>query len=77
MNMAGKKKTYRDYPTVFQITRADKDKYVLLGVLTEKQLGALMHILYEEFEPKTREWRGQYQALARAIIEAYESMEKH
>ncbi len=74
--MAGKKKTYRDYPTTFQITKVDKDKYVLLGVLNKKQLDALMWRLEEEFEPKSRQWRGQYQALAKAIAEARENLEK-
>lgn len=73
--MPGKVKSAKDYPTVFQITKVDKDKFVLLSVLTKKQLDALMWRLEDEFEPKSRQWRGQYQALAKAIMEARNSME--
>lgn len=72
--MAGKIRSAKDYPTVFQITRVDKDKYVLLGVFNKKQLDALMWRLEEEFELKSRQWRGQYQALAKAIAEARENL---
>jgi hypothetical protein len=72
--MAGKVKTSKDYPTVFQITKVDKDKFVLLGVFNKKQLDALMWRLEQEFEPKSRQWRGQYQALAKAIAEARENL---
>jgi hypothetical protein len=74
--MAGKVKTSKDYPTVFQITQVDKDKFVLLGVMNQKQLEALLWRLEEEYESKSRQWRGQYQALARAIMEARERFEK-
>lgn len=74
--MASKVKTAKDYKTIFEITQIDKDKYVLLGVMTKKQLEALMWRLEEEFEPKSRQWRGQYQALAKAIVDAREKMEK-
>ena len=74
--MAGKNKTYKDYPTVFQITKVDKDKFVILGVLNKKQLDSLMERLEQEFEPKARQWRGQYQALAKAVAEARENLEK-
>lgn len=74
--MAGKVKTSKDYPTVFQITQVDKDKFVLLGVMSKKQLEALLWRLEAEFEPKSRQWRGQYQALAKAIMEARENFEK-
>ena len=75
--MASKVRTSKDYPTVFQITQVDKDKYVLLGVMTKKQLESLLWRLEEEFEPKSRQWRGQYQALAKAIIDARENFEKN
>jgi hypothetical protein len=74
--MAGKVKTSKDYPTIFQITQVDKDKFVLLGVLNKKQLEALLWRLEDEFEPKSRKWRGQYQALAKAIVEARRNFEK-
>ncbi len=69
--MAGKVKTSKDYPTVVKITEIEKGKYMLNGVLNKEQL----HALYSIFEPLSREWRGQYQALAKAIVEAYEKTE--
>ena len=75
--MAGKVKTSKDYPTVFQITQVDKDKFVVLGVMNKKQLEALLWRLEEEYESKSRQWRGQYQALAKAIVEARENFEKN
>jgi hypothetical protein len=75
-NMANKIRTAKDYPTIFQITKVDKDKFVLLGVLNKKQLDALMWRLEDEFEPKSRQWRGQYQALAKAIAEARKMLEE-
>jgi hypothetical protein len=74
--MAGKIKTYKDYSTVFQINKIDKDKFVLLGVFTKKQLETLMHGLHEEYEERASGWRGQYQALAKAIVQAYENLEE-
>lgn len=74
--MAGKVKSAKDYPTVFQITEVDADKFVLLGVMTKKQLEALLGRLEKDFEPKSRQWRGQYQALAKAIMEARENYNK-
>jgi hypothetical protein len=74
--MAGKKKTYKDYNTVFQITEVDKDKFVLLGIFTKKQLETLMKGLNEDYEERATGWRGQYQALAKAIVEAYKGLEK-
>ena len=73
--MATKVKTSKDYPTVFQITQVDKDKFVLLGVMNKKQLEAMLWRLEEEYASKSRRWRGQYQALAKAIMEARESLE--
>ncbi len=72
--MASKNKTYKDYNTVFQITKIDKDKFVLLGVFTKKQLETLMSGLNEDYEDHATGWRGQYQALAKAIIEAYQKL---
>ncbi len=74
-NMAGKVKTSKGYPTVFQITQVDQDKFVLLGVMNKKQLEAMLWRLEEEYESKSRQWRGQYQALAKAIVEAREKFE--
>ena len=69
--MAGKVKTSRDYPTTIKVVKIEKEKYMLNAVVNKEQLRAL----YEIFEPLSREWRGQYQALARAIVEAYQEME--
>lgn len=68
--MASKTKTYRDYKTIVQFTEIEKGKYMLSGVVNKEQL----HTLYSIFEPLSREWRGQYQALAKAIVEAYEKL---
>jgi len=67
-------KTYKDYPTVFQITKIEKDKYVLLGVFNKNQLETLMQGLHENYEDRATGWRGQYQALAKAIVSAYERL---
>jgi hypothetical protein len=67
-------KTYKDYPTVFQITKIEKDKYILLGVFTKKQLETLMQGLHEDYEDRATGWRGQYQALAKAIVTSYENL---
>ena len=69
--MAGKVKSAKDYPTVVKIAEIEKGKYMLNGVLNKEQL----HALYSIFEPLSREWRGQYQALAKAIVAAYQEME--
>jgi len=74
--MAGKNRTYKDYNTVFQITEIDKNKFVLLGVFTKKQLKTLMQGLEEDYEDRANGWRGQYQALAKAIVSAYEKWMK-
>lgn len=70
--MATKIKSAKDYPTLIKIARIEKDKYMLNGVFNKAQLDAL----YSIFEPLSREWRGQYQAFAKAIVEAYEEMDK-
>jgi hypothetical protein len=75
--VASKVKTSKDYPTIFQITQVDKDKFVLLGVMNQKQLDSLMKRLEGEFEPKSRQWRGQHQALAKAIVQARENLGKN
>lgn len=75
--MTTKVKTSKDYPTTFQITQVDKDKFVLLGVMNKKQLEAMLWRLEEEYESRSRQWRGQYQALAKAIVRARENFEKN
>ncbi len=66
--MNGKKKTYRDYKTLMQITEIEKGKYLVVGVVNKAQ----MTQLFKMFEPLSREWRGQYQALAKSIVKAYQ-----
>jgi hypothetical protein len=44
--------------------------------MNKKQLEAMLWRLEEEYESKSRQWRGQYQALAKAIVEARENFEK-
>ena len=70
--MAGKVKSAKDYPTLVQMARIEKGKYMVNGVLNKEQL----RTLYNIFEPLSREWRGQYQALAKAIVEAYEKLDE-
>lgn len=72
--MATKTRTYKDYKTVFEITEVDKDRFVLLGVLTKKQLDALRQDLQQPYEERANSWRGQYQALAKAIVGAFENL---
>jgi hypothetical protein len=69
-------KTYKDYPTVFQITEIEKNKYILLGVFTKKQLETLMQGLHGDYEERATGWRGQFQALAKAIVSAYEGLKE-
>ncbi len=69
-------KTYKDYPTVFQIIRVDKDRYILLGSFNKKQLETLMQGLNESYQERATGWRGQYQALAKAIVAAYDGMKE-
>jgi hypothetical protein len=63
-------KTFRDYKTVVQIFEIEEGKYVLFGVLNERQLKEI----YGLFEPLARSWRGQFQALAKAIVSAYKGL---
>lgn len=52
----------------FSITEFDKGLFMINGILNKKQLDAL----YEELiEPKSRKWRGQYQAFSKDFVSAY------
>jgi len=64
----------KDYSTLFQITKIEEDKYILLSVLTKKQLGTLMEDLHKDYQERATSWRGQFQALAKAIVSAYEGL---
>jgi hypothetical protein len=45
---------------------------VFNGLVNREQL----QVLYNIFEPYSREWRGQYQALAKAIVQACDNLDK-
>ena len=70
--MTGKVRSAKDYPTTIQMVEIEKGKYMVNGVLNKEQL----HALYAVFEPLSREWRGQYQALAKAVVKAYEELDE-
>jgi hypothetical protein len=69
-------KTDEDFQTIFQITKIEKDEYFLIGVFTKKQLKTLMQGLHEDYKKRETSWHGQYKALAKAIVAAYEEMKK-
>jgi len=47
----------------------EKYKLMFVAVVNKNQLDTL----YNLFEPYSRSWRGQYQALAKAIVKAYKN----
>lgn len=53
--------------TFVEVVGLGSDKLLLVGVINKKQLKEIHGI----FEPKSRKWRGQYQSLAKAIVDAY------
>ena len=57
----------RAVKTFMQVVELDDDQLLLVGVLNRKQLTET----YKLFEPLSRAWRGQYQILAKAIVEAH------
>jgi hypothetical protein len=48
-----------------RIDMPDK-RHLVLVLLTAQGL----HQLYEQYEPRSRSWRGRYQALAKAIVQS-------
>jgi hypothetical protein len=44
--------------------------------MNKKQLESMLWRLEAEYDDKSRHWRGQYMALAKAIMEAREKFEK-
>ena len=70
--MAKKVRSAKDYKTIMQIIEIEEGKYMIVGVVNRAQLDGLG----EMFERYAREWRGQYQALAQAIVGAYERWKK-
>ena len=58
----------KKWPEFFKVLEVDDDEFIIIGVVNKKQLDTI----FDEFEPYSRSWRGQYQALARAIVKACE-----
>jgi hypothetical protein len=56
------------YKTFAEVVELENDKLMFVTVVNKKQLGTI----YNLFEPYSRSWRGQYQALAKAVVAAYE-----
>ena len=54
-----------DKKPFIQVVELEPDKLMVVTVVNQKQLQAL----YEVFEPLSRSWRGQYQAMAKAFVE--------
>lgn len=73
--MRRKTRTIQDYNTVFQVTELEKDKFVLLAAFTRKQLESFMFVLQAQYIKSAAVDRGQYQALAKAIMRAYKGLE--
>lgn len=53
--------------TFVEVVELEDDKLLLIGVVNKNQLTEI----YNLFEPLSRSWRGQYQSLAKAIVDAY------
>ncbi len=58
--------------TFVEVVEFEEDKLLLIGVVNKNQLEAIFDI----FEPLSRSWRGQYQSLAIAIVDAYMEWQK-
>ena len=74
--MRRKTRTIQDYNTIFQVTEIDKDKFVLLAALSRKQLESFMFVLHSQYVRSVTVDRGQYQALAKAIMHTYKGLEE-
>lgn len=74
--MRRKTRTLQDYNTLFQVTEIDKDKFVLLAAFTRKQLESFMFVLHSQYVRSASVDRGQFQALAKAIMQAYKGLEE-
>ncbi|MFC2055710.1 hypothetical protein ACFLV7_15655 [Chloroflexota bacterium] len=53
--------------TFVEVVEFEDNKLLLISVVNKKQLKEI----YNLFEPLSRKWRGQYQSLAKAIVDAY------
>ena len=58
----------RSAKTVVEVVELGGSKVLLVEVLTAEQL----EWVYEVFEPYSRKYRGQYQSLAKAIVQAHD-----
>ena len=57
--------------SVQQVEEAGKVKgFVVAGFLTKKQLQVLREFIDNDEYERTKKWRGEYQELARAIVDA-------
>ena len=55
------------YKTFAEVVELEDDKLMFVTVVNKNQL----ETIYNLFEPYSRTWRGQYQALAKSVVEAY------
>ena len=53
--------------TFVEVVELEDDKLLLISVVNKNQLKEV----YDLFEPLSRSWRGQYQSLAKAIVNTY------
>ncbi len=49
------------------VVELEDGKLMLISIVNERQLEAIRNV----FEPRARSWRGQFQPLAKAIVDAY------
>ena len=52
--------------TVVEVIELENDKLMFVAVVNKNQLKEI----HRFFEPKSRSWRGQYQSLAKGIVDA-------
>ncbi len=69
------KKQYKyveDVIDVLAVHEIEDDRLVLSTLLRQEQLEQF----YEVYEPRSRQWRGQYYSLANAVVDAYTEVMK-
>jgi hypothetical protein len=67
-------KTNPDQPNVVQLTKIEKDNYILIGTFNKKQLETLVEGLQRIIAGPATGWRRKFQKLAKVIVEAYDRM---
>jgi hypothetical protein len=67
-------RTNPDQPNTFQITKVEKDNYILIGVFTKKQLEIFVEGLQGSYAGSATGWRRKFQKLAKTIVAAYDRM---